>query len=92
MSVPRLLLKGMTWDHPRGYAPLERLSARYGERRGVDIAWDRRSLKDFGDSPVDVLARKYDLLVIDHPHVGISAEQGVLVPLDEWLDAAFLRK
>jgi multiple sugar transport system substrate-binding protein len=56
----------------------------------VEIEWDRRSLKDFGDYPVDKLAARYDIILIDHPHVGICAEQGVLVPLNEWIHPGFL--
>ncbi len=32
--------------------------------------WDKRSLQDFEAYPVEALARRYDLIVIDHPHVG----------------------
>ncbi|WP_240421356.1 extracellular solute-binding protein [Paenibacillus periandrae] len=84
-------LRGMTWQHPRGYAPLQRLSQLFKERHpDVDIVWDCRSLKDFGDYPVHMLAQKYDLIMIDHPHVGICSSQGVLVPLDEWVEREFL--
>lgn len=84
-------LKGMTWDHVRGYGPLAAVSERFRRLHPeVEIHWDRRSLKDFGDYPVDLLAKAYDLILIDHPHVGICAEQGVLVPLDERIPAAYL--
>ncbi len=76
-----LKLKGMTWDHPRGYACLEAASAQYEAVNGVPIAWDRRSLQAFADAPIDDLARGYDLIVLDHPHVGLIAESGCLVPL-----------
>ncbi|MBU5442564.1 extracellular solute-binding protein [Paenibacillus sp. MSJ-34] len=86
-----IALKGMTWDHERGYDPLlrttERFAAHYPD---VTIHWDRRSLKDFGDYPVDALAQEYDLLMIDHPHVGICSANGVLVPLDDWIPADYL--
>ena len=85
-------LRGMTWDHVRGYAPLEAAAAKFGESRpDFGIVWDRRSLKDFGDYPVDVLARQYDIIMIDHPHVGISSGQNVLVPLDDKIPAAYLQ-
>ncbi len=84
-------LKGMTWDHARGYEPVRVASDAF--RRlypDVRIEWEKRSLKDFGDYPVDALARAYDLIMIDHPHVGISSAQGVLLPLDLHLPAAYL--
>ncbi|MBB6670449.1 ABC transporter substrate-binding protein [Cohnella nanjingensis] len=85
-------LRGMTWNHVRGYAPLTAATEKFRESHpGVEISWDRRSLKDFGDYPVDRLAREYDILLIDHPHVGISASQNVLVPLDENIPASYLR-
>src|SRR5690606_29512526 len=57
---------------------------------GVRIEWESRSLKDFGDAPLGDLARDYDLLIIDHPHVGQAAASGALLPLDLCLDAATL--
>ena len=77
-----ITLKGMTWDHPRGYEPLAACSALWKERTGVDITWDRRSLQDFESFPVDELARQYDLIVVDHPHVGQVTREGCLLPFD----------
>ncbi|CAB3810669.1 extracellular solute-binding protein [Paraburkholderia fynbosensis] len=76
-------LKGMTWDHPRGYDPLAACSTQWQERTGVEIAWDQRSLQDFESFPVDELARNYDLIVIDHPHVGQVTREGCLRPFDD---------
>jgi multiple sugar transport system substrate-binding protein len=75
-------LKGMTWSHPRGYDPLVACSALWAEQTGVQIDWDKRSLQDFESFPVEDLARAYDLIVIDHPHVGQITEEGCLAPLD----------
>lgn len=76
-------LRGMTWNHPRGWQPLEACSALWCERTGVSITWDRRSLQDFESFPVDELAREYDLIVIDHPHVGQVARENCLLPLQD---------
>lgn len=76
-------LRGMTWDHPRGYDPLVACSALYAEQTGVEIVWDKRSLQDFESFPVEELARQYDLIVIDHPHAGQIAREGCLYPLDQ---------
>lgn len=75
-------LMGMTWDHPRGYDPLVACSDLYRARIGVEIHWERRSLQDFESYPVEELARAYDLIVIDHPHVGQVVGEGCLAPLD----------
>jgi multiple sugar transport system substrate-binding protein len=76
-------LKGMTWDHPRGYDPLAACSALWRERTRVEIGWDRRSLQDFESYPVEELARAYDLIVVDHPHVGQIIREACLTPLDD---------
>lgn len=75
-------LKGMTWSHPRGYDPMVATAARWQAETGVEIAWDKRSLQDFETFPVEELARQYDLVVIDHPHVGQITKEGCLAPLD----------
>jgi multiple sugar transport system substrate-binding protein len=75
-------LKGMTWSHPRGYDPMVATSAAWKERTGVEIAWDKRSLQDFESFPVEELARQYDLIVIDHPHVGQITAARCLLALD----------
>ena len=81
-------LKGVIWDHARGYAPLEAASAQFEVERGVSIAWDRRSLQAFADASIEGLAAEYDLIVLDHPHVGLIAETGSLLPLDMPPDGA----
>lgn len=80
--MSRIRLKGMTWSHPRGYDPMVACSADWREKTGVEIEWDKRSLQDFESFPVEELARRYDLIVIDHPHVGQITAEGCLAPLD----------
>jgi len=75
-------LKGMTWNHPRGYDPMVACSKIWKQTVGIDIDWDKRSLQDFESFPVEELARAYDLIVIDHPHIGEITAQGCLVALD----------
>jgi len=57
---------------------------------GVEIIWEKRSLQEFADQPIDQLADRYDLLVIDHPWAGFASAAGLLLPLDEHLSASFL--
>lgn len=75
-------LKGMTWSHPRGYDPMVACSSLWQQKTGVAIHWDKRSLQDFESFPVEELARAYDLIVIDHPHVGQITAERCLAPLD----------
>jgi multiple sugar transport system substrate-binding protein len=72
----------MTWNHPRGVDPLVAHAARWEREHGVAIRWDARSLEDFEAFPLDELAATYDLMVIDHPHTGMAAASGCLLPLD----------
>ncbi|MEC3909254.1 extracellular solute-binding protein [Sphingobium sp. CR2-8] len=83
-------MRGMTWDHPRGVDPLLAASRAWYNRTGQEIVWDRRSLQDFETYPVEELARQYDLIVIDHPHVGQVADAGCLAPLDTLCTATAL--
>ncbi len=84
-------LKGMTWSDPRGYDPMIAASAAFSELHpGVTISWDKRSLQGFESTPVEELAAAYDLMIIDHPHVGAVADSGCLLPLDEWLPESTL--
>lgn len=72
----------MTWSHPRGYDPLVACAALWEQQTGISVAWDKRSLQDFESYPVEELARAYDLIVIDHPHVGQITAEDCLVALD----------
>ena len=77
-----IALRGMTWSHPRGYDPMVAASRAWQARTGVAIVWDKRSLQDFELFPVEELAARYDLVVIDHPHVGQVTAENCLLPLD----------
>jgi multiple sugar transport system substrate-binding protein len=84
-------LRGITWNHTRGFAPLaataEAFSALNPE---ITVRWEARTLQQFADQPIEKLAEKFDLLVIDHPFVGFAADDACLLPLDELLEPAFL--
>ena len=76
-------LRGMTWSHPRGVDPLEALSRDWADETGVRISWEARSLQDFESYPVQELAANFDLIIIDHPHVGQITAEGCLLPLPD---------
>ena len=76
---------GLTWDHPRGRQALERSAA-----SGTLIEWHVHPLEGFESSPIDELAARYDVIVLDHPHLGDALATGALQSLDtvfepEWL-------
>ena len=86
-----LRLKGITWNHTRGFVPKVATAQRFQELNPhVDVQWDKRSLQDFADYSISALAQRYDLLVIDHPSIGEAAEHGLFRPLEELLPASFL--
>ena len=73
----------MTWDHVRGFDPMVVTSELFAERHpGVSISWEKRSLQAFADQPLGTMSEAYDLMVIDHPHVGDAAFEGDLLALD----------
>ena len=83
-------LKGMTWDHSRGYDPMIATSKAFANKynNNVSIEWDKRSLQAFADRPIEQMVEEYDLMVIDYPHVGEVSAKGLLqnFNVDEHLD------
>ena len=75
----------MTWNHPRGIDPLVAHAREYQAEQDVAINWGARSLEEFEAAGLDALAAEYDLIVIDHPHVGMAAASGCLLPFDSSL-------
>jgi multiple sugar transport system substrate-binding protein len=90
MPDAAIALRGMAWDHPRARDPLEAISTNWTRTTGVPVKWDARPLKDFEDQPLEELATTYDLVLIDYPFMGIAAESGLIVPVDNWVAAAYL--
>ena len=79
-----ITLKGMTWDHPRGYDPMIATSNEFSKKHSgkVDVQWSKRSLQAFADRPIQDMTNEFDLIVIDYPHVGEVAAKGLLAQLD----------
>lgn len=80
-----MTIKGITWDHPRGYDPLIASSILYKELFDVQVEWEKRSLTHFGDQSIAGLADIFDLLIIDHPHTGMAVETKCLFQINELL-------
>lgn len=88
----KTLLKGMTWNHTRGFVSVVATAQRYHELHSeVEIVWEKRSLKEFGEYPVHRLMDDYDLMVIDHPYTGFAARHQVFYPVSEGLSQDYLR-
>ncbi|MCJ8329704.1 MAG: hypothetical protein HRT89_08745 [Lentisphaeria bacterium] len=81
-------LKGLTWNHARGWGPMDAVGDAYRQSgKDVLVDWDIQPLEGFESRPLDELTDIYDLLIIDHPHVGIAAESSLLLPVGELEDA-----
>lgn len=85
-------LRGITWNHSRGFVSVTATAQRFCEMHpDVEISWEKRSLQEFADAPIQGLAEEYDLLVIDHPWAGYAAHSQALVGLQEIIPAEYMR-
>lgn len=76
----------ITWDDPRGYGAMEAVAEAFGNtalERGVKVVWDVQPLGGFESHPLEELAKRYDLINMDHPHVGDAVASGCLLPMAE---------
>ena len=79
------VLKGIAWDHPRGFDPMLATAKEFSNKFSeVKIIWDKRPLQSFADRPIENMAFEYDLMVIDHPHVGEASRKNLLSELDSF--------
>ena len=85
-------LKGITWNHTRGLLPMVATSQRFTELNPeIEITWEKRSLQEFADASIEDLAKRFDLLVIDHPWTGFGAHTKAILPLSDYLPAAYIK-
>ncbi|MFI5625524.1 hypothetical protein ACIA03_18810 [Nocardioides sp. NPDC051685] len=91
--MSRQSFRGLTWDHPRGRDALVAAA----EASDLDLTWDVHPLSGFESTPIEEIAARYDLVVLDHPHLGDALVHGCLRPFEdlvgheqmaEWADAA----
>ncbi|MFV5690086.1 ABC transporter substrate-binding protein [Flavobacterium sp. ZT3R25] len=85
-------LKGITWNHTRGLLPMVATAQRFTELNpGIEISWEKRSLQEFADASIEDLAKKFDLLVIDHPWTGFGAQTNAILPLSDYLSPDYIK-
>lgn len=80
--------RALTWDHPRGFNALD--AAVKGLPNGLVLHWDKQPLAGFEEHSIDELCAEYDLIVLDHPHIGEAVKQNCLLPLDAVFDESTL--
>jgi len=79
---------GLTWDHPRGYQALRAAAAQLDPAiDALAIHWDTQTLEGFEAAPIAELCARYDLVVLDHPHIGEAVAQRCLQPISDLFDA-----
>lgn len=78
-------LTGLTWDDKRGGGPLQTIAEAFANVSGVsvELKWDVQPLSGFESTPLAETAGRYDLLIMDHPHVAAAARSHLLHPIDE---------
>lgn len=96
-SPTKTTFRGMTWAHPRGRDPMLALAAAAagpGPLRvtGSRVTWSWQPLAGFEATSVAELARRFDLVVLDHPHLGDATRAGALTPLGSLVPAEQLAR
>ncbi|TDD97771.1 ABC transporter substrate-binding protein [Flavobacterium cellulosilyticum] len=85
-------LKGITWNHTRGLLPMVATAQRFSELHPeIEISWEKRSLQEFADASIEDLAKRFDLLVIDHPWTGFGAQTNTILPLSDYFSAPYIK-
>lgn len=88
MSPP---FNGLTWDHPRGANTLIAAVRSWpGAGSQPLIDWTTQPLEGFESHPIADLSERYDLIVLDHPHIGEAIARDCLQPLDAIFDKGTL--
>lgn len=83
--------RGLTWDHPRGVNTLIAAVDRWpGARADPLIDWKTQPLEGFESHPISDLCAQYDLVVLDHPHIGEAIARNCLQPIDTLFEPAAL--
>jgi multiple sugar transport system substrate-binding protein len=90
MSSNMKTYKALTWDHPRGYNALAAASDVARQSGEIDIQWDKQPLEGFESHPIADLCARYDLVVLDHPHVGEAVAAACLQTLEDVFDTETL--
>lgn len=85
------VLKGIAWNHTRGFVSIVACAQRFEELHPeISIIWEKRSLQAFADASMEQLASAYDIIIMDHPHTALAATEGLLLPYEDWLEEEFL--
>lgn len=88
------VLRGITWQNPRGYDPLVAASVQWmAAHPGDQIEWFQQPWYQFEETILASLAAgdgRYDLIMFDHPWTGKLAEEKWLIPWDQLVTPDYL--
>ncbi|GAA1504506.1 multiple sugar transport system substrate-binding protein [Agromyces terreus] len=85
--------RGLTWDHPRGRHALEAAARATTDAAGQPlIEWDVHSLEGFESAPIGELAERYDVIVLDHPHLGDALAAEAIRPIEDLYQRDFVAR
>lgn len=82
MTASAQRYSGLTWDHPRGYDALAAAARASSVESDLDLSWAKQPLEGFESRPIAETLRDYDLVVLDHPHLGDAIDSGQITPLE----------
>lgn len=86
-------LRVLCWDHPRCTGPMAAAADAYSAvRPDVSVLLTTRPLAQFNDQPAWEVDGTHDLIFIDHPMIGSTAQNQAVVPIDTVLPAATLER
>jgi multiple sugar transport system substrate-binding protein len=80
LALTSVRFHGLTWDHPRGFNALA--AAAEGVAPQGLLRWRKQPLEGFESHPIGDLAAHFDLLVLDHPHIGEAVALACVQSLD----------
>ncbi|MFN8007293.1 MAG: carbohydrate ABC transporter substrate-binding protein [Terriglobia bacterium] len=84
-------LRGLTWNHTRGYLPMIATGQRFSELHPeVEIVWEKCPQEELAALARDLSDQKLDFLNMDAIGIGEAAQAGLLVPLDAHLPREFM--
>ncbi len=83
-----MIFSGLTWDHPRGYNALAAAAAEAASAGAPVLDWSKQPLEGFESHPIADLAARFDVLVLDHPHIGEAVASDCLQPLEALFEAS----
>ena len=87
-------LRGITWQHSRGYNPLVASAKAYMENHpDLEIIWEQQPWYQFEEAILGSLSKadgRYNLIMFDHPWTGKLATEGWLLPWDTLVTSAYL--